>query len=46
LRVTAVLPLEVRVTDLVTAVPTETFPNASELVLRLTAGTAALRVIA
>jgi hypothetical protein len=35
LRVTATVPVEVTVTDLVTAVPTETFPNASELVLKL-----------
>jgi hypothetical protein len=42
--VTATLPFEVTVTDFVTAVPTETFPNASELVLRLIAGTAAFKV--
>lgn len=38
--VTATFPLEVTVTDLVTAVPTETFPNARELALRLRDGTA------
>ena len=42
--VTATLPFEVTVTDFVTAVPTETLPNASELVLRLIAGTAAFKV--
>lgn len=35
---TAVLPLEVSVTDFVTAVPTDTLPNASEVVLRLSDG--------
>ena len=35
---TAVLPLEVAVTDFVTAVPTETFPKASEVELRLSEG--------
>src|SRR5437868_10052831 len=40
--VTATVPLEVTVTDLVTAVPTETFPNASDVALTLRAGTAAL----
>ena len=35
---TAVLPLEVTVTDFVTAVPTETFPKASEVELRLSEG--------
>jgi hypothetical protein len=35
---TAVLPFEVSVTDLVTAVPTETLPNASEVALRLSEG--------
>lgn len=35
---TAVLPLEVRVTDFVTAVPTETFPNASDVELMLIEG--------
>ena len=44
--VTATLPLEVNVTDLVTAVPTDTLPNASDVVLRLIAGTAAFRVSA
>ena len=39
--VTATPPLEVTVTDFVTAVPTETFPNASELALRLSPGVAA-----
>ena len=41
LMVTARVPLEVRVTDLVTAVPTATLPNESEVVLRLKAGAAA-----
>lgn len=35
---TAVLPLEVSVTDFVTAVPTDTLPNASEVELRLSDG--------
>ena len=39
--VTATVPLEVTVTDFVTAVPTETLPNDSDAVLRLNAGTAA-----
>lgn len=39
--VTAAVPLEVNVTDFVTAVPTETFPNASDVELSVTAGTAA-----
>lgn len=39
--VTATVPLEVTVTDLLTAVPTETLPNAREVVLRLSAGVAA-----
>lgn len=41
LMVTATVPLEVTVTDLVTAVPTETLPNESEVALRLSAGVAA-----
>jgi hypothetical protein len=41
LMVTATVPLEVRVTDLLTAVPTATLPNAREVVLRLSAGVAA-----
>jgi hypothetical protein len=39
--VTATLPLEVTVTDFVTAVPTETLPKAREVALRLTAGVTA-----
>lgn len=39
--VTADVPLEVRVTDFETAVPTATFPNASEVELRVRPGTAA-----
>ena len=35
---TAEVPLEVRVTDFVTAVPTETLPNAREVELRLIEG--------
>jgi hypothetical protein len=35
---TGALPLDVTVTDFVTAVPTETFPNANEDVLRVSAG--------
>jgi hypothetical protein len=46
LMVTATLPLDVTVTDLVTAVPTETLPNARDVVLRLRAGTAGFKVIA
>lgn len=42
LMVTAAVPDEVMVTDFVTAVPTETFPNDRELVLRLTAAVTAL----
>lgn len=38
---TATVPLAVTVTDFVTAVPTKTFPNGSEVALRLNAGTAA-----
>ena len=41
LMVTATVPLEVRVTDLVAAVPTATLPNESEVALRLKAGVAA-----
>ena len=44
--VTATGPLEVTVTDLDTAVPTDTLPNASEVELRLSAGTAAFSFIA
>ena len=44
--VTAIVPLEVTVTDFVTAVPTETLPNDRELALRLNAGTAAFSCIA
>jgi hypothetical protein len=40
--VAATVPVEVTVTDFVTAVPTETLPNASELVLRLREDVAAL----
>jgi hypothetical protein len=39
--VTAAVPLEVRVIDLVTAVPTETLPNDNDVALRLKVGTAA-----
>lgn len=39
--VNAAVPLEVSVTDLVTAVPTDTFPNASDVVLSVRAGVAA-----
>ena len=46
LMVTAAVPLEVTVTDFVTAVPTDTLPNASEAALRLRAGTAAFSCIA
>ena len=35
--VTGAVPVDVKVTDLVTTVPTETLPNASEDVLRLRA---------
>jgi len=42
LTVAATEPLEVTVTDFVTAVPTETLPNDSEVVLRLSAADAAL----
>ena len=46
LMVTAAVPLEVKVTDLVTAVPTETLPNDNDVALRLNAGTAAFSCIA
>jgi len=36
--VTGAVPLEVNVTDWVTAVPTETFPKVSEVALALSAG--------
>jgi len=39
--VRAVVPLEVTVTDLLTAVPTETLPKASDVALRVRAGVAA-----
>ena len=38
LMVTGAVPLEVNVTDWVTAVPTETFPKVSEVTLALSAG--------
>ena len=38
LRVTAAVPLEVRVTDFDAELPTETFPNASEVELNVRAG--------
>ena len=38
LMVTAAVPVEVAVMDFVTAVPTETLPNDSEVALRLNAG--------
>jgi hypothetical protein len=41
LMVTAIVPLEVAVTDFVTAVPTATLPNDREVALRLNVGTAA-----
>jgi hypothetical protein len=44
--VTATVPLEVTVTDFVTAVPTETLPNDSDVELRLNAGVAAFSCIA
>ena len=46
LMVTAVEPLEVNVTDWVTALPTETLPNDSEVALTLNAGVAALNCMA
>jgi hypothetical protein len=39
--VTAAVPLEVRVTDFETDVPTDTFPNASDVELNVRPGTAA-----
>jgi len=39
---TGTVPLEVTVTDFVTAVPTATLPNASEVLLRVSADVAAL----
>jgi hypothetical protein len=42
LMVTAIVPLDVTVTDFVTAVPTETLPNDSEVAFRLRAAVAAL----
>lgn len=42
LMVTEAVPLEVTVTDLLTAVPIVTLPKASEVALRVNAGTAAL----
>ena len=44
--VTGAVPLEVNVTDIVTAVPTATLPNAIEAVLALSAGTTGLSCIA
>ncbi len=41
LMVAGAVPLEVTVTDLVTAAPTATFPNVNDVALRLKAGTAA-----
>ena len=38
---TATVPLEVTVMDFETAVPTETFPNASEVTFSVNAGVAA-----
>jgi hypothetical protein len=43
--VTATVPLDVRVTDFVTAVPTDTLPNARDVALKLRAGAAAFKVI-
>jgi hypothetical protein len=45
LSVKAAVPLEVTVTDLLTAVPIETFPKAMELALRVRAGVAAFSCI-
>ena len=42
LRLTATVPLEVTVTELITAVPTATLPNESEVAFRLRAAVAAL----
>jgi len=44
--VTATVPLEVTVNDFVNAVPIDTLPNASEVALKLRAGTAAFSCIA
>jgi hypothetical protein len=44
--VAAAVPVDVTVTDFVTAVPTETLPNASELLLKLRADVAAFSWIA
>ena len=44
--VTATVPLEVTVTDFVTAVPKATLPNDSDVALRLNAGVAAFSCIA
>lgn len=44
--VTAAVPLDVIVTDLLTAVPTETLPKAKELALRLSDGVAAFSCMA
>lgn len=41
LMVTAIVPLDVSITDSETEVPTETFPNASEVGLKVRPGTAA-----
>jgi hypothetical protein len=41
LRVKAAVPLEVTVTDLLTAVPTETFPKASDVALSVRVGVVA-----
>jgi hypothetical protein len=41
LMVTAAVPLEVTVTDLATAVPTDTLPNVSDVAFRVSAGVAA-----
>ena len=41
LMVTATLPLDVTVTDLLTEVPTDTLPNEREVVLSVTVGVAA-----
>ena len=43
--VTGAVPLEVNITDIVTAVPTATLPNASEAVLARSAGTTGLSCI-
>ena len=41
LMVTAAEPLDVSVTDLLTAVPTDTLPNANDVVLNVSAGVVA-----